>query len=299
MDLFLPWANAMLVEQIDNELPVKWTDLVHRCSSVKYLALELVKFFDINTHWKHRELYEALTVIAGLKKTEDKSLNSLDLRLRVETLLDMKLKGEDFQTRGESRKLEKETKITENLKGTCMKTEQSAETTGSRERKKKKRRDHEKIPGEKKRNSKHIDSAKEKEHVRIKDPHAVETEHKERTRKAKSVKETKVTESNIKKQIHVYESVTDARLEKKEGNSRKKSSERNVKKKKTKERQKRDVVSDGDCKSRETKEREINNNCVESKSNKELTLTDIGTGERHRSYISTEEWDPNTEEFVV
>ena len=54
MDLFLPWANAMLVEQIDNELPVKWTDLAHRCSTVKDLALELVKFFDINIHWKHR-----------------------------------------------------------------------------------------------------------------------------------------------------------------------------------------------------------------------------------------------------
>ena len=111
----------------------------------------------------------------------------------------------------------------------------------------------------------------------------------------------KVTESNIKKQIHVYESVTDVRSEEKEGHSRKKSSEKNVKKDETKakERQKRASVSVGDCESRVTKEREINNNCVESRSKKELTLTDIGTGERHRSYISTEEWDPNTEEFVV
>ena len=221
MDLFLPWANAMLVEQIDNVLPVKWTDLVHRCFTVKDLALELVKFFDINIHWKHRELYDALTVVAGLKKIEDKNLNSLDLRLRVETFLDMKLKGEDFQTRREPRKLEKETKITENPKDTCMKTEQSAETTGSRERKKKKR-DLEKVPGEKKRNSKHIDSTKEKGDAKGTDPSAVETEHKERTRKAKSVKETEVTESNIKKQIHVYENVTDVRSEEKVGNSRKK-----------------------------------------------------------------------------
>ena len=191
MDLFLPWANAMLVEQIDNDLPVKWTDLAHRCSTVKDLALELVKFFDINIHWKHRELYDALTVVTGLKRTEDKNLNSLDRRLRVETLLDMKLKGEDFQVRRESRKLEKERKITENPKDTCMKTEQSAETTGSRERKKKrkKKRDHEKVPGEKKRNSKHIDSTKEKGDGKGKDPSAVETEHKERTRKAKSGKE--------------------------------------------------------------------------------------------------------------
>ena len=111
MDLFLPWANAMLVEQIDNELPVKWTDLVHRCSTEKDLALELIEFFYINIHWKHRELYDALTVVAGLKRIEDKNLNSLDLRLRVETLFDMKLKGEDFQVRRESRKLEKERKL--------------------------------------------------------------------------------------------------------------------------------------------------------------------------------------------
>ena len=302
MDLFLPWANAMLVEQIDNELPVKWTDLVHRCSTVKDLALELIEFFDINIHWKHRELYDALTVVAGLKRIEDKNLNSLDLRLRVETLLDMKLKGEDFQVRRASRKLEKERKITENPEDTCIKTEQSAETTGSRERKKKrkkKKKDHEKVPGEKKRNSKHIDRAKEKGDAKRKDSSAVETEHKERTRKAKTAKETKVTESNIEKQIHVYESVTHVRSEETEGNSRKKASEKNVKKDETKERQKRCSISDGHCESTETKEGEINNNCVESRPKKELTSADIGIGERHGSYISTEEWDPNTEEFVV
>ena len=122
-----------------------------------------------------------------------------------------------------------------------------------------------------------------------KDSSAVETEHKERTRKAKTAKETKVTESNIEKQIHVYESVTDVRSEETEGNSRKKASEKSVKKDETKERQKRCSISDGHCESTETKEGEINNNCVESRPKKELTSADIGIGERHGSYISTEE----------
>ena len=219
MDLFLPWANAILVEQIDNELPVKWTDLVHRCSTVKDLALELVEFFDINVHWKQRELYDALTVVAGLKKTEDKNLNSLDLRLRVETLLDIKLKAADFQTKKESRKLGKEKKITDRLKDTH--TEQAAETSGGRKgkkKRKKKKRDHEKVEEEKKRFSRHTETANEKGDVKRNDPSAVEAKHKERTRKAKSATETRVSDSNIKKQIHVQENFADVRTEEKERN---------------------------------------------------------------------------------
>ena len=231
MDLFLPWANAMLVEQIDNELPVKWTDLVHRCSTVKDLALELIEFFDINIHWKHRELYDALTVVAGLKRIEDKSLNSLDLRLRVETLLDMKLKGEDFQVRRASRKLEKERKITENPEDTCIKTEQSAETTGSRERKKKrkkKKKDHEKVPGEKKQKFKTHRQCKRKRGCKEKRfLMQLRLSIKREQGRQKLQKKPKLLRVISRSQIHVYESVTDVRSEETEGNSRKKASEKN------------------------------------------------------------------------
>ena len=298
MDIFLPWANAILVEQIHNELPVKWTDLVHGCSTVKDLALELVEFFDINIHWKHRELYDAFTVVAGLKKTEDKNLNSLDLRLRVETLLDMKLKGEDFQTRREYRQLGKETKITDNRKDT--QTEQAAETSGSRgkeKKRKKKKRDPKKVQEEKKRSSRHLESAKEEGGAKRNDLSAVETGCKERTRKVNSAKETTlpVIDRNIKKQIHVHENESDVRTEPKERSSiRKMPSEMDVKKDNEKERNKRDSVLYGNYENREETKREINNNTLKRRSNKELSHK-----ETHRSYGLTEEWDSNTEEFVV
>ena len=110
MDQFLPWANAMLMEQVDEELPVNWNDLGQRSPSVKSLALELIRFFDVNIHWKHKALCEALTVIAGQQKIEDKDFNSLDLRLRTESFLEMKLKGGSYAIKRIESKRQKESR---------------------------------------------------------------------------------------------------------------------------------------------------------------------------------------------
>ena len=51
---------------------------------------------------------------------------------------------------------------------------------------------------------------------------------------------------------------------------------------------------DSNYENREATEHEINNNAVKKRSKKEFSHK-----EKHRSHISTEEWDSNTEEFVV
>ena len=135
MDIFLPWANSVLVKQFDKELTVKWEDIPQRCSTVKELSLELLKVLNINVHLKNRELYDALSVIAGLKKIEDKSLNSLDLRLRLETFLEAKLNREK-----KSKHFRKETNFNERLKRVGI--QQSSKNVEAREKKKK--RKHEK-----------------------------------------------------------------------------------------------------------------------------------------------------------
>ena len=98
------------MEQVDEELPVKWNDLRKKCPSIQSLALELTRFFDLNINWKHRALYDALAAIAGLEKTEDKDLNSLDLRLRTESFLEMKLKGESYAMKRIQSKKQRESK---------------------------------------------------------------------------------------------------------------------------------------------------------------------------------------------
>ncbi len=102
MEVFVPGANALLIAQLDRQLPVTWSELLEKSSSLQDLALELVRFLDVNARWRHDGLHDVLRVIAGLKEnTKEKTLNALDLRLRTETFLEKKLKGKERDSKEE------------------------------------------------------------------------------------------------------------------------------------------------------------------------------------------------------